>query len=94
LSSAQGAHLPNARQLADRVICLPIYPGLSDAQIQSIVELLSSPTKHFAKQVEPIDFVDLTPSGITSFKSFENFSDPALVHCHDLSSLTRAAAVN
>ncbi len=45
LPSAQTALLPNARQLADRVICLPIYPALNDSQTQRIVDLLSWPNK-------------------------------------------------
>jgi hypothetical protein len=72
LPSAQGALLTNARQLSDRVICLPIYPALSDSQTQYIVELLSSPTKKFTVQVSPIEFDDVTPGGITSFDSFDN----------------------
>jgi len=45
LPSANGAHLPNARQISDGVICLPIYPALGDEQIQSILDLLISPVQ-------------------------------------------------
>lgn len=37
LPSAQPENLEHARQIADRVICLPIYPGLTDAQTDDVV---------------------------------------------------------
>jgi dTDP-4-amino-4,6-dideoxygalactose transaminase len=37
LPSAQPENLKHARQIADRVICLPIYPGLTDAQTDDVV---------------------------------------------------------
>lgn len=43
LSSAQPQNLPNARLLADGVICLPIYPNLSDDQAALIINLLKQP---------------------------------------------------
>lgn len=92
LPSAQGALQSNARQLSDRVICLPIYPALSDSQTQYIVKLLSSPTKNFTVQVSPIEFADISPVGITSFDSFDNFTDSALIHSHAQLSLTDTLA--
>jgi len=38
--SAAPANLPIARKMASEVICLPIYPDLSNEQINSIVELI------------------------------------------------------
>jgi dTDP-4-amino-4,6-dideoxygalactose transaminase len=37
LPSAQPENLKHARQITDRVICLPIYPGLTDAQTDDVV---------------------------------------------------------
>ncbi len=74
LPSAQGTHLTNARHLADRVICLPIYPALSDAQAESIVQVLASPAKQLAIQAEPIDLANAALGGITSFDQFNKFS--------------------
>lgn len=93
LPSAQDTLLPNARQLADRVICLPIYPALSDSQTKRIVELLSSTKKQLNKQVEPIDFADVTADDTTSYDSLETLSDPALMHRHARLLLNSAARV-
>lgn len=93
LPSAQSAYLPNARQLADRVICLPIYPGLSDAQAQSIVELLASPAKQLAIQVDPIDFVDAAPGECTSFGPLDKLSNLAAVYSFAKPLQTGAPAV-
>jgi dTDP-4-amino-4,6-dideoxygalactose transaminase len=41
MPSAEHANLPVARQVAEQVICLPIYPGLSDAQVDSISALIA-----------------------------------------------------
>ena len=41
MPSAAHANLPVARKVAEQVICLPIYPALSDAQIDSIVECIA-----------------------------------------------------
>jgi dTDP-4-amino-4,6-dideoxy-D-glucose transaminase len=40
MPSAAHANLPVARRVADEVICLPIYPALSDEQVDSVVALL------------------------------------------------------
>jgi dTDP-4-amino-4,6-dideoxygalactose transaminase len=75
LPSAHGTHLPNARQLAHRVICLPIYPALSDMQIQSILHVLASPAQKLAMQIDPvIDLAEVAQGGVPSFDSFEKFS--------------------
>jgi len=42
LPSAAVANLPVARAIADRVICLPIYPDLSDEQVDAIADLLAT----------------------------------------------------
>lgn len=51
LPSAMGFQLANARRLADRVICLPIYPALSDAQAEYILKVLSSPGTNVALDI-------------------------------------------
>jgi dTDP-4-amino-4,6-dideoxygalactose transaminase len=40
LPSAAHANLPVARTLAERVLCLPLYPDLSKAEVDRIVDLL------------------------------------------------------
>lgn len=40
MPSAAHSNLPVARKTASEVICLPIYPGLSDKQVDSIIELI------------------------------------------------------
>lgn len=40
LPSSEPSNLPVASQVAGQVICLPIYPGLTSSQIESIVSLL------------------------------------------------------
>ena len=42
LASAQGGNLPVAKKIADNVLCLPIYPELSEADIQRIVGTIKS----------------------------------------------------
>jgi dTDP-4-amino-4,6-dideoxygalactose transaminase len=42
MPSAAPANLPVARKVAEQVICLPIYPGLSNEQIDSIIEIVAS----------------------------------------------------
>lgn len=39
--SAQRANLPVAADIANRVLCLPIYPDLVDDQVQSIVQIIA-----------------------------------------------------
>lgn len=41
LPSAQHANLPNARMIAEQVICLPIYPDLEEDQVRRVVELVA-----------------------------------------------------
>ncbi len=40
MPSATHANLPVARKLAEQIICLPIYPGLEDVQVDFILGLL------------------------------------------------------
>jgi dTDP-4-amino-4,6-dideoxygalactose transaminase len=40
LSSAKYENLPVANQIADEVICLPIYPELKMEQIKQIIEYI------------------------------------------------------
>lgn len=40
MPSAAKEHLPIAHQIANQVICLPIYPALSKDEVESIVELI------------------------------------------------------
>lgn len=42
MPSAAHANLPVARKVAEQVICLPIYPALSNEQVDSIVELITN----------------------------------------------------
>ena len=42
MPSAAHANLPVARKVAEQVICLPIYPGLSNEQVDSILDLIVS----------------------------------------------------
>lgn len=41
IPSAAHANLPVARKVAEQVICLPIYPALSNEQVDSIVDLIA-----------------------------------------------------
>ena len=43
LKSAAPENLPNARRLANEVICLPIYPDLADSDIDRIIALIANP---------------------------------------------------
>ena len=47
MPSATSANLPHARIAADQVICLPIYPGLSDEQIDMVCTII----EHAAKRL-------------------------------------------
>jgi dTDP-4-amino-4,6-dideoxygalactose transaminase len=38
--SANPARLPNARKISDQVICLPIYPNLSEDQVQRVIDII------------------------------------------------------
>jgi len=40
LPSANPANLPVAREVADQVLCLPIFPDLSDAEATRVVDVL------------------------------------------------------
>ncbi|MCK6423658.1 MAG: DegT/DnrJ/EryC1/StrS family aminotransferase [Burkholderiaceae bacterium] len=42
LASAQPANLPVARQVAAEILCLPIYPALTDAQQQRVIDAIRS----------------------------------------------------
>jgi dTDP-4-amino-4,6-dideoxygalactose transaminase len=41
LPSSNAANLPVAVEMAQRILCLPIYPGLADADIARIVDILA-----------------------------------------------------
>jgi dTDP-4-amino-4,6-dideoxygalactose transaminase len=41
LPSAAHDNLPVARKLSEQILCLPIYPGLSDGDVDRILSLLS-----------------------------------------------------
>jgi len=41
MPSAAHANLPVARKAAEQVICLPIYPGLADEQIDFVLRLIA-----------------------------------------------------
>jgi dTDP-4-amino-4,6-dideoxygalactose transaminase len=43
MSSATHANLPVAKKMAEQVICLPIYPTLSNEQVDSILDLIMDP---------------------------------------------------
>lgn len=45
LASAKRENLPIARNISERVICLPIHPGLSEEQVMRVVDTLSSTLK-------------------------------------------------
>jgi dTDP-4-amino-4,6-dideoxy-D-glucose transaminase len=38
--SARSDNLPNAKRIADQVLCLPIYPNLTDSQLEMILSML------------------------------------------------------
>lgn len=40
LPSAAPANLPNASRIAEQILCLPIHPGLSDEDIDRVVEVM------------------------------------------------------
>lgn len=42
LDSAKPSNLPVAEKMANKVICLPIYPALDNSQIQEIIKILTS----------------------------------------------------
>lgn len=43
LPSARAENLPIASDMAERVLCLPIYPDLTDEQVDTIVALIATP---------------------------------------------------
>ena len=50
LPSAQRSNLPVANQMADRVLCLPIYPALTDSEVESIVAAIMDASRAAAAQ--------------------------------------------
>lgn len=40
LPSANPAGLPNARNISNQIICLPIYPSLTDSQVQRVIAMI------------------------------------------------------
>ena len=43
LPSARRDNLPVATEAAERVLCLPIYPGLSRQTVEEVARLIASP---------------------------------------------------
>jgi dTDP-4-amino-4,6-dideoxygalactose transaminase len=43
LPSAQRDNLPVAKRVSDQVLCLPIYPALSDSDLNRILSVISTP---------------------------------------------------
>jgi dTDP-4-amino-4,6-dideoxygalactose transaminase len=41
--SAARSNLPNARAIAERILCLPIYPGLEAERLAKVVKIIESP---------------------------------------------------
>jgi dTDP-4-amino-4,6-dideoxygalactose transaminase len=41
LASAKSENLPHAHEVANQVICLPIYPGLLDEQVDAVATLIA-----------------------------------------------------
>jgi dTDP-4-amino-4,6-dideoxygalactose transaminase/nucleoside-diphosphate-sugar epimerase len=46
----KGSDLPAATDLSERIFSLPLYPGLSDADVQDVVKAFQKLLKHFAKK--------------------------------------------
>ena len=42
LPSAQAENLPVARRISSRILCLPIYPDLSDAAVHTIAAVITA----------------------------------------------------
>jgi dTDP-4-amino-4,6-dideoxygalactose transaminase len=80
LPSAKSSNLPAARSLADRVICLPIYPDLSDDQVKEIVQVL-------ADSVEDFNFHSQSSESINEVPQTKNLSD-ALEDLSDLETVS------
>jgi dTDP-4-amino-4,6-dideoxygalactose transaminase len=49
LPSAAHDNLPVARQVAQQVLCLPIYPGLSLDQVDRVIDLLAESSRSIAR---------------------------------------------
>jgi dTDP-4-amino-4,6-dideoxygalactose transaminase len=49
LPSAAHDNLPVARQVAQQVLCLPIYPGLHDDQVDRVIDLLAGSSRLIAQ---------------------------------------------
>lgn len=81
LPSAHSSNLPNARFLSDRVICLPIYPALSDEQVQYILKVIASPTQQFEVPKIPIDMFEFDLGTTSSFDKFHKHTNHAPVSC-------------
>lgn len=45
LPSAHRENLPVATDISSRILCLPIYPGLTEEQIREVVRIISGPLK-------------------------------------------------
>lgn len=41
LPSASPGNLPVANRIADRILCLPIYPGLTEEDVSTVIELIA-----------------------------------------------------
>lgn len=45
LPSAEPANLPVARKIADQILCLPIYPNLTESDVQRVIESIRTHCK-------------------------------------------------
>ncbi|WP_045767443.1 DegT/DnrJ/EryC1/StrS family aminotransferase [Xanthomonas albilineans] len=61
LPSAAPAGLPVARQMSERVLCLPIYPGLTPEQVDAIADLIAA-----AGDIAPASTSSYTPSSFAN----------------------------
>lgn len=58
MSSAQSSNLPIANMIAEKVLCLPIYPALEPADLEKIVNLMASPPQRAVpKMAEAVEAV-------------------------------------
>lgn len=53
LPSADPANLPVARDMAQRVLCLPIFPDMSDDDLTRIIETVQAPVKAGQPSMQP-----------------------------------------
>jgi dTDP-4-amino-4,6-dideoxygalactose transaminase len=68
LTSSQPSNLPVARRAAEQVLCLPIYPGLEEADQQRIIDIVRAAAQ--GRQPGPIHAV------LAPVRGVENLSSP------------------